>query len=105
MADLNLGNAPDTLTVTLVRGADFVSGVDSLDGDWPTGTVIRLVFNDSASTVWTATLEGAAATWEIDHAEVDALIGRMNPSKRRVRLVYADGPTELMWAIGIVRVM
>jgi hypothetical protein len=75
MADLNLGNAPGTLTVTLVRGADFASGIDSLDGDWPSGTVIRLVFNDRAHTAWTAALNGAEANWNIDKAAVNALIG------------------------------
>jgi hypothetical protein len=105
MADLNLGNAPGTLTVTLVRGADFASGIDSLDGDWPSGTVIRLVFNDRAHTAWTAALNGAEANWNIDKAAVNALIGGMTASGRQVRLIYSDGPTEMLWAVGEVKVV
>lgn len=98
---INLGASPDRLTVTLTRGADFVTGMDSLDGPWPETAVVRLVFNDTADTIWPATIAGAAADWNVDKAEVDALIGRLTNPKN-VQLTYTDGTADLTWAQGSV---
>jgi hypothetical protein len=102
VANLELGSAPTGLTVRLVRGSDFVAGIDSNEGDWPVGVTIRLVFNDAGATTWDATVSGAAADWNVDKAAVDTLI---TASPKRVRLLYVDGTTDLVWAQGDVRVI
>lgn len=103
MTAISLGSTPLQLMVSLYPTADFISGIDSIDGPWPTTAVLALVFNDTAATTWTATLNGVAADWNIDKAAVAALIGRL-PNGPRVRLTYTDGTTDLLWAQGRVMV-
>lgn len=97
MTTIQLGASPGPMIVHLVKGCDFVTGFDSEDGDWPAGCVITLEFNDSASTVFTATVDGEAVDWNEDKADVDALIAR-GTTKAQVR--YVDGSTDLVWFKG-----
>lgn len=98
---LTLGSEVESLTIRLTVDADFVTGLDSEDGDWPDGATIRLEFNDSDETTWDATVNAAAADWNVDKAEVNALIDRFT-STPRARLLYIDGTADLTWAQGTV---
>lgn len=100
---LQLGAEPERLVLVLVAGADLVTGLDSLDGDWPATATVRLVFNDPGATAWTATVSGPALDWNIDKTAVDALIAAL-PREATVRLTYDDGATNLVWAQGAVSV-
>lgn len=97
MATLNLDQKPEELRVGLVAGADFIRTLESEDGDWPGTAVIKLIFNDTDATTWTATIAGADATWNIDKAVVDALIA---DAPTRAKVTYVDGPVDLLWAVG-----
>jgi len=105
-----MGAVPERLTVNLVPGADFVIALDSKDQtgeplDWPDTATISLVFNDTEGTIWPATVSGPTAAWNVDKAEVDALLSRYpSRSSIRVRLVYVDGSVDLVWAKGSVTV-
>lgn len=99
MTAVQLGASPETLSVTLVEGADFISALDSADGDWPDSAVIALTFDDADETTWTATTTGAAAEWNVDKAAVDALILAAG-NRLSARLTYTDGATDLVWAEG-----
>lgn len=108
MSTISLGADVENLSVKLARGGDYVTGLDSLDGDWPVSAVVTLLFNDSANTAWTATVNGAALDWNVDKAQVDALLDRyatagVDDSRRKVRLRYVDGTTDLIWAQGKVQ--
>lgn len=98
-----LGAAPESLTLVLVDDADFVSGLDSADGDWPTGAAIALTFNDTARTTWAAAIDGAHADWNVDKAAVSALIDDLGNAPR-VRLTYTEGDVDLIWATGTVSI-
>lgn len=98
-----LGSSPTAMLVKLTLGADFISGFDSEDGNWPGTAVIALHFNDSADTVWTATINGTAVDWNIDKAQVAALVSRF-PRSPRAHVTYVDGTTDLMWFEGQVAV-
>lgn len=104
---LTLGSTPQSLEVILVEGADFISALDSVDAagapdNWPGTAVISLKFNDTANTVWTATITAAAADWNVDKADVAALESRL-PSYGKVELTYLDGTTDLLWFHGKVK--
>ncbi len=101
---LELGNEPVSLEVNLSPNADFVTGFDSLDGDWPDGARIELVFGNGVT--WEATLDGPAANWQVPAAAVNAMIAAFNvkSSNRQVRLNYHHGGSVLAWASGTAQV-
>lgn len=93
-----LGSAPDTLKVVLVKGADFVSTLTRKDGtDWPVDTEVVLEFKTTSPVSWSATLTGSSAMWNVDQADVDALIAA---KPRSVKLWYVEGEVRLLWAQG-----
>lgn len=95
-----LGQAPDTLRVTLVGGADFVSSLRRKDGTpWPANSSLKLAFSPTTGSVveWAATFANAVAIWDVDQVDVDALIA-LKP--RVVRLWYSEGDLRLLWAQG-----
>lgn len=105
---IELGSTPDTLTVHLSTGADFDSTLVLLDDDdaeldWPVGTQITLRFAKSGTVeeVWTATIDGAEATFSEDKAVVDSLIAERRSS---ARLYYVNGTEDILWASGKVAV-
>lgn len=105
---ISLGAEPDTLTVHLSPGADFDSTLvllddDGAETDWPVGTVITLRFAKTAATetVWTATIDGAEATFSVDKATVDTLLAQ---NRKTARLYYVNGTDDLLWASGSVSV-
>ena len=98
MAHLTLGNTPIDLEVRLTQDADFICGMDSLDGDWPESAVATLVF---PTTSWQGVTAGASIDWNIDKVEVNALIDT-RPSW--VQLKYVDGDTDITWGSGRVTI-
>lgn len=105
---IELGAQPDTLTVHLSDGGDFGSTLvllddDGAETDWPVGSVVTLRFSKSAAaeTVWTATIDGAEATFDEDKAAVDTIIDEHRTS---VRLYYVNGTDDILLGIGKVTV-
>lgn len=92
-----LGARPDSLAVRLTGGADFIATLTNQDGAWAEGAVVRLVFADEAETVWTATIVGADASFNVDKAIADAI-----PDRTRVELLYTLGDVDQVWARGSV---
>lgn len=99
---LTLGGLPEPLTVNLTAGGDFVCGIDSLDGDWPDGATVELLFADGTS--WPATVSGASLDWDVDSSAVDEVLASIKPGTESVRLVYREDGTDLVWARGVVGV-
>lgn len=96
-----LGYTPEKFKLVLAAGADFFSALTRSDGQpWPVGSELILDFAGAAPS-WTATLSGATATWDVDQADVDALIAAR---PRKVRLFYVDGEARLLWAVGALDV-
>lgn len=103
---LSLGGEPLPLFVKLNEHKDFICTLASQDADWPDGAVIALEFGDDDATTWAAEIDGPDASWNVDKAVVDALIGRLDSSaKRRARLSYTEGSTDLPWAQGSVQII
>jgi hypothetical protein len=105
---IELGNDPESLTVTLITGGDFDAGLvledeNGDDLDWPVGTVLTLRFSRTADIgeTWTATIDGAEAAWDVDKAVVDATIAA---GRTKVRLVYVNDDDDDVLAIGTVTV-
>ena len=97
---VDLGLRPDTLTVTLQAGAGFTSALTNTAGDWATGDTISLRF--STGQEWFAAITGPTASWDVAHADVDAVIAA-NP--RHVGLWYVNGAAVACWARGTVTVL
>lgn len=99
-----LGVKKEGLEVLLDRDADFVSGMDYTE-NWPTGVEISLVFNDEPETKWVGTIDGPSLDWAVDKVQVNALIARLGErATPRVRLIYSEGGTEIVWAQGDVMI-
>lgn len=98
---LALGFVPAQLTVNL-GGGNFIQSCRRSDGEpFDDGTAIVLyVGNDE--TGWPADIDGAAFSWNVAQATVDAV--PREPGKRTpVRLVYtAPGAGPMLWAEGAV---
>jgi len=106
---LVLGQGPLALRVVLVTGADFVSALKRSDStDWEVGTAIELEIrtrDENGDTVyesWPAAIAGDTAEWNLDLADVNAVIAA-RPST--VRLWYVLGELRLLWAQGDVEVI
>jgi hypothetical protein len=95
---VKLGYSPTSMTLALAQGGDFVTTLVSQDGNWPGTAVITI---EVADATWTATLVTNEARFNVDQADVDAVIAK-NPSK--FRLWYTDGATRLLWGTGPVTV-
>jgi hypothetical protein len=96
-----LGVEPESFTVILSPGADFVSTITASDGDPWGSAVVSLVFDDDDETTWSATVASDELRWNVDKVAVDALIAA---SPSHVRLTFVDGTTDLLWAKGRVSV-
>lgn len=98
MASIALGQIPDDLAITLVRGADFIASISTRDSsDWPDGLIVTVAFDDEDSTVFTADVTGPTIAFDVDKAIVETLI---DATPRLARLFYIDGDTDLLWAVG-----
>ena len=100
MSTISLGAAPLQLTVTLVRGADFVQQLTRKDGTpWPTDAqvTLELIHADTANTRWDATLSESTAVWNVDTAEVEATIAKRI---RGAKLWYVQGELKVLWGMG-----
>lgn len=96
---LTMGQAPEALKVVLVAGADFVTQLRRKDNSpWPSAAQLQLAFDrEGGVTEWPASFAGSTAIWDIDVADVNALIAQR---PRFVRLWYVDGGLRLIWAQG-----
>lgn len=101
---VSLGWKPIPLTVVLARGGDFVASLELEGGEtWPDGTVIDLLFTvtqTSTPIVWSASIDSAVATWDVDATDVAEVLDA-HALRARVRLTYSDG-TEIIWMAGRV---
>lgn len=96
---INLGYVPQALTVTLVRGSAFVSSLLAAT-PWPPSTVITLVLG---AVTWTATINGASATWDRPPADVAAVL---DAGTRTAVLTYtSSGGEAVTWAKGPVNAL
>ena len=91
-----LGTKPITINVSLSRGADFVALMRRKSGDWEPGTEISLHFGE---TIWLASIDGDTASWDVDKADVDALI---EARATTVQTRYTDDDRDALWAEGWV---
>lgn len=105
---LDLGNNPDKMTVHLSRNADFRPRLESyvagVATDYPAGTAVRLEIVDETNTVlasWDATVTGNRASFAVDKAAVNTLLGTAGPKEGR--LYYTNGSDDDLWASGPVR--
>ena len=109
---IQLGTIPDQLSVVLVSGAGFYATIRNMDGPWPEGAVLELRLGNKPPTVWTATITGADAVFDVDTTTVDSTIAALfetNATRRpqttkppTARLFYMEGSTEMCWAVGSV---
>lgn len=91
---MKLGQPPEPLLVRLTTGADFLCTL-RLNEPWPTGTSLTLNFGGGSS--WLAVVSGAEASFNVDKAQADAV-----GNGETVRLVYANGETDQVFASGKV---
>lgn len=95
---IQLGFSPVSMTLALANSADFVTTLQSQDGDFPTSAAISI---EVGTSTWTATIVGNEARFNVDQTEVDVVIAQ---SPRHFRLWYVDGETRLLWGSGTVLV-
>ena len=93
---ITLGTTPENLTVVLTKDADFFTVLENADGNWSGTAQIELRFGDI---VWSSTIAGADATFNIDADQVNDII---TARIQRAKLFYIDGDTEICWALGDV---
>src|SRR5688500_14757694 len=94
---VTLGATPDHLKVQLTTGADFIATLTNQSGPWNEAAVVALVFDDEDGTTWTATIDEADATFNVDKAAADEI-----PHRTKVELRYTDGTIDQVWARGSV---
>ena len=94
MSGINLGIQPETLRVILTTGADFQCTI-RLSSNWLAGTTLSLVF---PTTSWNATITTTDAVFNVDKAIADTI-----PDGATVKLLYVNGATDQIWAIGTVK--
>jgi hypothetical protein len=99
-----LGSVPDTLTVSLAYGGDFLQTLEA-PFNWDVGVAIELHFSTNpddptGAFVWPATITGVFATWDVVAATVGMVL---NAGAVYARLVYTDASGDVMvWATGRV---
>ena len=105
MADtvgLSAGLEPESLTVHLTTGADFIYEWELVDEDgndlnWPAGTTLSIKFDDDAGTTWNATITGNSAKWNVESAIADSV-----DDLTTARIRYVNGTTDLTYFLGAV---
>lgn len=100
---INLGNEPQELTVTLARDAEFVAALQSNEA-WPVGIAIELQFRRSLKSgspiTWPATISGDLASWTVSETDCAAVV---DEGMTLARLIYVDeGGNDILWAKGRV---
>jgi len=100
---ITLGSAGEDLQVVIPVGASFVTTLTA-STPWPNGTVIELHLMNSLTdtpTVWSATVAGSDATFNISASQVQAVVdARLSIA----RLLYNPaGSGALLWAHGTTR--
>lgn len=98
--DLDLGFDPLRIRIHLTRDTDFIQVLRRKDGtSWPAGTEIQLRFSTDPVTVWTATLDGDAAIFNVPYSDVNDVL---DADPRLVHLFHtspsSSDPTP--WGVG-----
>ena len=96
---LDLTATPLALKLNLTPAADFVRIIEAVAPDtFPVGSQVIL---DFGATEWAAVVTPTEVTWNVDKAQVDALIAT---SPTRVVLRFVNGLVDLTWAAGWVSI-
>lgn len=104
---INLGADVQQITVVLADGADYVVTLVS-STPWPTGIAISLHLTDGTTgtdppVVWSATVVGTQATFNVPTAQVQPVI---DAKLSIARLIYTpSGGGPLLWGRGGIRVV
>lgn len=104
---INLGSDVQQITVILADDADYVVTLVASSA-WPTGIVIYLSLSDGADgndtpVVWTATVVGTQATFNVPNAQVQPVIDAKLSIARLYYTPAGGGP--LLWGYGGIRVI
>lgn len=86
---VDLGWAPLPATIHLSAAGDFTFTFTTEDtSDWPAGTAVTVVFDDTDVTSWPATRSGPDLSWNVDKVAVAALLQR---GTFTASIRYSDG--------------
>lgn len=98
---VSLGQKSKRTPIYLSSNSDFLAAGKTSDGsNFPTGAVIKIVFDDVATTEWLATISGNRFSWNIDKTQVASLIAS---GVTRGSVLYHDNSgTDLEWSEGPV---
>jgi hypothetical protein len=103
MAEVSFGFVPVQGTMYLSRYGDFVAEIVSDTGVWPDNAEVEFRFqpaNTTTFTVWTGTVSGALATWNVDKVQVAALL---DAGATEYLLMYTQDTYDLEWSKGPVK--
>lgn len=108
---MEIGTKPERCPVNLARGGDFnavleATGDEDAPVDYPAGTTIRLDILDKVGGLldsWDATVAGSSATFDVDKADVDAVLDTKPFDGKTGRLYYINGADDVLWAVGPVK--
>lgn len=100
---ITLGSEGEQLQVIIPTDADFVTTLTA-SSPWPTGTTIELHLSDTSTNppiVWTASVSGSSAVFNVPKTTVQAVIvARLSIA----RLIYSPGGSgSLLWGHGTIR--
>lgn len=100
---ITLGSEGEQLQVVIPVDADFVTTLTA-SSPWPVGTTIELHFSDptlSSPTIWTASVSGSDAVFNVPKSTVQAVVVARLPI---ARLIYSPGGSgTLLWGHGTTR--
>ena len=100
-----LGFTPTSAPIVLSEGGDFLFSVNLTGGaTLPPGTTARIVWKNSANSVWNAVVEGGSVIWQIQSSQTTAAI-IPNGTKYSLFVSYPDGvqTDDYLWYTGWAR--
>lgn len=99
---LEFGTVPERGTMAVSRYGDFVTEIVSDDGPWPVGATLEFRFYPEGSSVitWAGTILDDTATWNVDKAQVVALL---ETGVSVFRLFYISGTYDLEFSRGQIK--
>lgn len=86
----------------MTADADFIQTIQTSDGsDFPDGAAVTLKIGTASPTLWSATITGPSAAWNVDKAVVAALVPG---TALLAHVLYADDSgADLVWFSGKVK--